>query len=133
MRLIINSNRIIAALVKDSTSKKIILEGNLELLSINVSEDDVKRYKKEILKKSELTEAQFDFIYEKLKEKLIILDDKIIMNKMEEAKRIMDKIDKDDTPFIAAAIATKSSIWSDDKHFEKQNRIKILKTNDLIK
>ena len=52
---------------------------------------------------------------------------------MDEAEKIMDHIDKDDTPFIAAALATNSIIWSDDKHFEKQNKIKILKTKDLIK
>jgi len=44
----------------------------------------------------------------------------------------MDKIDPDDTPFIAAALATNSDIWSDDKHFQKQNKIKVWKTEDLI-
>ena len=32
----------------------------------------------------------------------------------------MNKIDPKDTPFIAAALATESDIWSDDAHFEKQ-------------
>ena len=45
----------------------------------------------------------------------------------------MDKIDPDDTPFITAALATKSDIWSDDKHFEKQNKIRVKKTSDLVK
>ena len=68
-----------------------------------------------------------------LKEKIILIDDFIILERLEEASKIMDAIDPDDTPFIAAALATNSDIWSDDKHFEKQNKIKVWKTSDLVK
>ena len=131
MKLVVDSNKIIAALVKDSYSRKIILHGDLELLAINVSQKDIQKYKKDILSKAKITEEQFDSIFEKLNEKLIKIDDGIIESRMKEAKEIMDKIDKDDTPFIAAALAAKTDIWSDDGHFEKQNRIKIWKTKDL--
>jgi len=128
MRLVVNSNRIIASLVKDSYSREIILHGKLDLLTINISEKEIQKYKEYILKKSKITEIQFNFILEKLKEKMTVLDDKIIESKIDEAKKIIGHIDYDDTPFIAAALATESDIWSDDKHFEKQNKIKIWKT-----
>ena len=131
MKLVIDSNRIIAALVRDSYSRKIILHGDLELLAIDISHKDIQKYKNDILSKAKITQGQFDSIFEKLNEKLIKLDDSIIEGKMKQAKEIMDKVDKDDTPFIAAALATKTDIWSDDKHFGKQNRIKIWKTKDL--
>ena len=131
MKLVVDSNRIIAALVKDSYSRKIILHGNLELLAINMSQKDIQKYRKDILSKAKITEEQFNSIFGKLNEKLIKLDDGIIKSRMKEAKEIMDWIDKGDTPFIAAALATKTDIWSDDKHFEKQNKIKIWKTKDL--
>jgi len=50
---------------------------------------------------------------------------------MDEAKKIMDNIDKADAPFIAAALAVNSPIWSDDKHFQKQHKITVFKTEDL--
>ena len=131
MKLVVDSNRIIAALVKDSHSRKIILHGNLEILAINMSQKDVQKYRKDILSKAKITEEQFNSIFGKLNEKLIKLDDGIIKSRMKEAKEIMDKVDKGDTPFIAAALATKTDIWSDDGHFEKQNKIKIWKTKDL--
>ena len=133
MRLVVDSNRIIAALVKDSYSRKIILYGNLELLAIRISQRDIQKYKQDILKKSKITEEQFKSIFEKLNEKLIELDDGVIESNMKEAKKLMDKIDEDDTPFIAAALATKTAIWSDDGHFEKQDRVEIRKTKDLLK
>jgi len=48
-------------------------------------------------------------------------------------EKIMDKIDPDDTQFIAAALATNSDIWSDDTHFTKQNKVKVWTTKELIK
>jgi predicted nucleic acid-binding protein len=53
---------------------------------------------------------------------------------MEEAKQIMDKIDPDDTPFIALALAIENDgVWSNDKHFGQQNRVKIWKTDVLLR
>jgi len=129
--LVVDSNRIIAALVKDSYSRKIILHGDLELLAINMSQKDIQKYKTDILSKAKITEEQFNSIFEKLNEKLIKLDDDIIEGKMKEAKEIMDNIDKDDTPFIAAALAAKADIWSDDEHFQRQNKVKVWRTKDL--
>ena len=131
MKLVVDSNRIIAALVKDSYSRKIILHSDLELLAINMSQKDIQKYRNDILSKAKINEEQFNSIFEKLDGRLVKLDDEIIESKMKEAKKIMDSIDKGDTPFIAAALAANTDIWSDDGYFEKQNRIKIWKTKDL--
>ncbi len=133
MRLVVDTNRIIAALIKDSTSRRIITHIDAELITIGFSDKEIQKYKKLILKKAKITEEELELILEKLKEKLTILDDNIINLRIKEASKIMDKIDPDDTPFITAALATKSDIWSDDKHFEKQNKIRVKKTSDLVK
>ncbi|HLC63646.1 MAG TPA: PIN domain-containing protein [Candidatus Nanoarchaeia archaeon] len=131
MKLVVNTNRIIAALIKNSSSREIILHGKAELLSITITEKEIMKYKQMILKKTNITEEQFNDVYEKLKEKITFLPDSVINKKMEEAKKVMDAIDKDDTPFIAAALATDAAVWSDDNHFQKQRRVKIWKTKDI--
>ncbi|MEW5896371.1 MAG: PIN domain-containing protein [Nanoarchaeota archaeon] len=133
MKLIVNTNRIIAALIKDSLSRRIITHINAELLTVNFSEKEIEKYKGIILKKANINEMEFKILFNQLQTKLIILDDNLISLKMEEAGKIMDNVDPADSPFIAAALATNSDIWSDDKHFEKQNRVKVWKTNDLAK
>jgi len=46
---------------------------------------------------------------------------------------IIGKIDKKDIQFIALALAIKNNkIWSNDKHFEKQKKIQVYKTIDII-
>ena len=132
MKLIVNTNRIIAALIKDSVSRKLIFNSSLELLLIPSSETEIKKWLPMVLEKARITKEEFFMIYTKLKEKMTLLPDELVQLYMTEAKKIMDAVDSADTPFIAAALATESDIWSDDQHFEKQNTIKIWKTKDLI-
>ena len=90
------------------------------------------KYKEMILAKSGLNETSFDLILQKLYEKMAVLNEEIIKKYRKEAGEVMDRIDPDDTQFIAAALATHSDIWSDDLHFQKQKKIKVLKTKDLV-
>jgi predicted nucleic acid-binding protein len=47
-----------------------------------------------------------------------IISDIAIESRLEEAKEMMQKIDPDDAPFIAAALAVDNEgIWTDDAHF----------------
>src|SRR3989344_6959087 len=132
MRLIVNTNRIIASLIKDSSSRRIINHLDAELVSINFSNKEIEKYRQTIIEKAKINEEEFETIIKKIKERLVNLEDELILSKFEDAKNIMDKIDPDDTPFIAAALATNSAIWSDDEHFHKQDKIKVWKTKDLI-
>jgi len=131
MKIVVNTNRIIAALIKDSMSRKIILHGNAEFIVIQSLENEVAEHKDSIIKKANISESEFEIILQKLYEKMISLDDAIILSKMKEASQIMDTIDHDDTPFVAAALATEAAIWSDDKHFQQQKKVKIHTTAEL--
>ena len=47
---------------------------------------------------------------------------------------LISVIDEKDVPFIALALSIKNDgIWTNDKHFKKQKKIKIFTTQDLIK
>jgi len=66
--------------------------------------------------------------------KIKLLGDNKIDLHIQEANRIMEKIDLKDSPFIAAAIAIKADgIWTFDKDFDKQSEIKIFTTENLLK
>lgn len=132
MRLVVDTNRVMAALIRDSSSRRILLHLNAELITIPLLKEEVMKYKEVIMTKSKLNETSFDLILQKLYEKMAVLNEEIITKYREEANAIMDKIDPDDTQFIAAALATNSDIWSDDSHFQQQKKIKIWKTKDLV-
>jgi predicted nucleic acid-binding protein len=66
-------------------------------------------------------------------EKMIIISDDKVKSKIKEAIQIMKDIDIKDAPILAAALAVPNDgIWSHDKHFEKQNKIRIFLDQDLI-
>jgi predicted nucleic acid-binding protein len=132
MRLVVDTNRIIAALVRDGVSRRIITHFNGELITIGFSVEELEEHKEEILKKAKISETDLEMILDKLFSKLTVLDDKVVEIYMKEAKEIMGTVDSADVPFIAAALATKSPIWSDDKHFKKQNTVNVLTTKELI-
>lgn len=134
MRLVIDTNRIIAALIKDSATRRIILLSRIRFITIGLSIKEITKHKEEILEKADINESEMYRILSLLFEKIEIIDDIVIGSKMVEAKKIMDKIDKDDTKFIALALAVENDgIWSDDKHFTMQRVIKTWKTGDMLK
>lgn len=63
-----------------------------------------------------------------------IVPEEHIKQNLKEAANIIGKIDLNDVVFLATALSIIDSvIWSDDRHFEKQNEVKVMKTKDIIR
>lgn len=133
MRIVVNTNRIIAALIKDSASRKVLLSDKLEFVTVGITKLEIGKYKNEIMEKAKINEEDFIKLLSILFSRIFVINDVVIQDKMGEAKIIMDEIDPADTPFIALALSVENDgIWSEDRHFELQNKIKIWKTKDLL-
>jgi predicted nucleic acid-binding protein len=133
MKIIVDTSRIIAALVKDSFSRTILLSAEFEFLTINLTKSEIEEHMQEILEKARITKEEFDDILSLIMQHVNIISDLAIESKLGEAREIMQNIDPDDVMFIAAALAIENEgIWSDDRHFERQKRVRIFKTADLF-
>jgi len=133
MRLVVDTNRIIAALVKDSTSRKILFSDKIDFLTIEITGQEIEEHRQELLDKTRLTDERLNLALSFLFSRIFVVSDIVVESKMDEAKKIMDALDPDDTPFIALALAVENDgIWSDDKHFKQQNTIRIWETKDLL-
>lgn len=134
MILVVDTNRIMAALIKDSVSRRIIYSDKFVLLTPNFTMEELEENKAEILRKVKIGEVALNNLLSLILNNLYVVDDSIFQDKFEEAQGIMDKIDPDDTPFIALALAiSNDGIWSDDRHFQSQKRIPVWKTPELLK
>lgn len=132
MKLVLDTNILIAALIKDSTTRKMLTHPEMEYLVPEFALQEVEANKDEIIQKSRLPTERFQLLLEELKSNLQITPETYIIHR-EEAERIMNSIDPEDTVFVALALSTKNDgIWSEDKHFQKQHVIKVWKTKDLI-
>ncbi len=132
MRLVIDSSSIISAIIRDSISRNIIFLSGVEFYTVQEA-DEVAKYKNEIINKAGISEEEYSKVIKDLFNKFKIINKEIIQTRLKEAEGIIGKIDTADVPFIAAALVLKCGIWSDDKHFQKQNKIRIWTTKDLAK
>lgn len=132
MNIVIDTNIFISALIKDGITRDLIINSQDELLFPEFEFTEIKKHKNEILKKSGLENEEIDTLFQKLLKYVKIIQTEEIVFHREKAFEIIGKIDPDDVIFVATALAFNSAIWSDDKHFKKQNKIKILTTKEII-
>ena len=89
--------------------------------------------KKLVLKKSGIKEKEYNLILNNLINNIILVPKNKFENFLNKANSLIGKTDVDDVPFLACALSLDSEIWSDDKHFQKQKKIKILTTREFVK
>ena len=132
MNVVLDVNIILSALIRDSTTRRIILNSAFDFYFPEPSLHKIRKYKGYIIKKSGLTEKECSKIMTTLFKYIRLVPTGEIDKNLDEAKKIMEHIDREDVIFIATALGIGNSlIWSDDKDFERQNKITILKTKDL--
>ena len=133
MIVIIDTNIIISALIKNSITRKILIHSNLRFKYPEVSLQELYKYKSYIMEKAGYNEEQLEAVINKLLEHIDLMHLDLITPWLNASKEIMEKIDINDAVFIAASLALdKAVIWSDDADFERQDIINIIKTKDLI-
>jgi len=132
MKIVLDSNILISALMFDSAKRAIIALSGFEFYYPEESLAELEKYKLEIISRIGINETDYKALRDKILSKVKLIDRDELNPFIHEASDIMDKIDPKDTIFIACALACGGFIWSDDKHFSKQNRIKILKQKDII-
>ncbi|MBI3032392.1 hypothetical protein HYY69_02865 [Candidatus Woesearchaeota archaeon] len=135
MKIIVDTNIIISALIRESITRQIITHNtsqSIEFLTINFSNEEIQKYKQYILDKAKINEDEFELILGLIKQRLTIIQDSILRLKIKEARKIMDHIDPKDTIFIAGALAIDGEIWSNDEHFKKQQKIKVWTTKEIV-
>ncbi len=134
MIIILDVNIVLSALIRDAKTREIIVKSSNDFCFPEPSLQKIRKYKGLILEKSGLSEQEFLVIFNTLFHFIQIVPNEEILLYWEESKEIMEHIDPEDVTFIAAALSQgeDSVIWSDDKHFEQQDKIHTLKTKDLV-
>ena len=134
MNIVVDTNILISALIRNSTTRKIVIESDCKFYYPEMSLHEIRNYKALILDKSGMNEVEYDELLNRLLKYVTLITDEQIRSKLKNAEMELASIDTDDVVFLAAALTIDNCmIWSEDKDFEKQNRVKILKTRDMLK
>jgi len=116
MKIIIDSNVFFSALIKDSLTRKIILEYDGFFLFPEYIFEEMEKHINYLLRKSKMKTKDFELLLKLLLEKVRIVPMNELYKYRRKAYSINKEIDRDDVIFFACALAYKGSIiWSDDK------------------
>lgn len=131
MKIVIDSNVLFSALIKDALTRKLILEYEDEFLFPQYIFEEMQKHKELLLKKSKMNEEEFSELLNIILRKVIIIPTTHLKAKEKEAKELAKDIDPDDALFFATALTHNAIIWSDDKALKKQEEIKIVNTKEM--
>ena len=132
MRLIIDTNRIISALLTKGWTREIIMSDAFDFFTLDYVMEELRTYKEYVLKKAHMNEKEFELLFTLIMETITIVPERKIKRYLKKAIDIMNDIDRDDAPILACAFAIPNEgIWTEDKDFDKQLHIKIWKTKEL--
>ena len=131
MLIVLDSNILISAIIKDRITRKIIMSSDNEFLLPEYSFIEIRKHENYILSKSQLSKEEFGILIKRLLKYIKIVKTEDVLLYQEKAMTIMGKIDEDDVIFIATALTFKCPIWSDDSHFKLQKDVKIYDTKEM--
>ncbi len=132
--LILNSNRVISALInKNSIIRDFLLSDRLQFYCPEYTLEEIEKYKATILEKSNLTEMEFYFTLSYILQRVEIVSKGGFASKLPEAESIMKTIDPKDAPFVALSLSVSNQgIFSNDPHFD-QAGLKRWSVEDIMK
>ena len=132
MKVLVDTNRIIAALVKNGITRDILFDENFEFVTPDFTITEIKEHEYELLKKTKLTKQEFEILLALIFEHITIIPISDYEDFLEACKN--DISDQDDIPFLAACLASNAQgIWAHDEHFLEQHKAKVFTNIDLLK
>lgn len=132
MRVLVDTNRLIAALVKQGTTREILFDKHFEFVTPDHTIAEINEHKEEIQRRVQLTDKEFETLLALIFERVTIIPYEEYGSFMSEARK--DISDPDDVPHLAACYASHAEcIWAHDTHFLEQNKVKVFTNIDMLR
>ncbi|MBI4174905.1 MAG: hypothetical protein HY517_04635 [Candidatus Aenigmarchaeota archaeon] len=132
MRIVADTNRIIAALLKDGTTREILSDENFEFMTPDFTITEIEEHKSELQKIAKMADGEFKIHLALVFSYIKIIPEQDYRNFIDGCKN--DISDPDDVPILAAAIASGAdAIWAHDPHFNEQKKVRVLTNIDMLK
>lgn len=122
MKLVVDANRVISALLRDGETRRAFFTTKSKLFAPTFLRREVDKRRGEFVRRSGLSEADFQTLFGLLSARIGWVPDRVCEAHTAEASAALGKVDPDDVPYVACALAIGAdAIWSHDKHFDEQD------------
>ena len=136
MILVVDANVLFSFFSQESIVRAIVvnpeLELGLELTAPMLLLTEIDKHKSEICKKAGISQEEYKFPRNALE----VFVKKVPNEFWQDCKAEASKLLKDhpkDIPYFALALKLKSAIWSNEKRFKRQSKVKVYTTSELLK
>lgn len=132
MKFVVDTNILFTFFWKNSFTKGLLVDQDLEYFAPEYSLEEINKYTDEILKKTGISLKKF----KELRKDIAIFVEFI---PLEEYKKFMPEalslipIYPNDIDFLALALKLKLPVWSNDSHLKKQSKVIVYSTSELLK
>ncbi len=130
--LVVDANVLFSFFKQDSSRRKLLIKllmSGEDLVSPQYCFEELAEDKERINKYSGTDDEQFAKLLSMLEALITSLPESKYSEFEQEAARLAPQ--PKDAPYFAAAIACNCPIWSDDKAFKKQGKVKVATTSEL--
>ncbi len=132
MEIVVDTNIIISALLKDGLTRRILLLSPFDMYTVVCAQEEIEAHRAELLRKSKLTDENLSYLLKFIFDKMDLVSPEEIQPFRDYAIEIMKEIDIDDAPFLAAAMMLGCPIWSNDAHLKVQRMVKVFTTEEIL-
>jgi len=134
LKLVVDTNILLKALIKDSKVRAILLSPVHQFLVPEWAIDEVEEHMELITDRSGLSESEVRLVLSILLTNIEVVSKVDVLAGWGRAEEIMGSIDVDDVPFIAASIGRScDGIWSDDGHLKMQGVVRVWTTVEMVR
>lgn len=133
MKLVIDTNIIISAIVRDSMTRKVLLSPYFDYYTPDTAILELEKHSVLLMNKTGLDKEKIKEIIELVMDSIIIVSSDTFEKYLPIALEEMKEIDETDGPFLAMALSfSNDGIWSNDRHFQKQNLVRAWTTREMM-
>lgn len=132
MRLAVDTNVVIPALIAGGVTREILLAGDHELFAPEYFFAEFRSNQGAVIAKTGLSESELNLLLDLLFERIRIVPRTEFEGNEAEAEDAIGVVDSDDVPFLALAMHLDAEIWSDDEHFQRQDAVRAWRTHELV-
>jgi predicted nucleic acid-binding protein len=133
MRLVIDANIVVAALLKDATTREVLLKENIELFAPECLSIEIKDLlaNTRIRKRIKLKDKDLNDLTSAVLSRITFFPEKSFISSIKQSISLVTHIE--DAPYIALSLALKIPLWSNDSELKEQSLVKIFTTHELLK
>lgn len=134
MKLVVDSNVLFTFFWKESVFRSVLCRSDIQLFAPDYALAEIKKHAGEIIRKTDITKAEFERIKEDLCTKIRFFPLEHYANQFKKFKLPDEhKIELlGDIDFLALALNLGCSLWSNDELLKTQSSVIVLSTKDLI-